>query len=202
MGQEIICRATFGNQSSEGRAHLDTDHLLFRGDFRVKLFFKEMSRVAAEDGDLVIVSPQGTATFQMGPQAAKWAHKILNPPSLLDKLGVKDGMRVSVRGLEDKEFLNRLCASSAEATVGSLAPESDLLIVQMDDAASLADLEELRRYIKPNGGIWAVYPKGVKQITEAGVMAAAKAAGLVDVKTCAFSATHTGLKLVIPVDRR
>ncbi len=33
-------------------------------------------------------------------------------------------------------------------------------------------------------------------------MAAAKKAGLVDVKVVSFSATHTALKLVIPVARR
>jgi hypothetical protein len=202
MGQEINCAATFNGQSGQGKAHLDTDHLLFRGEFRVKLPFKEMRRVVAEDDRLVIDVPDGRATFEMGAQAAKWAHKILNPPTLLDKLGVKPGMRVSVLGIEDSEFTGLLCASNAYVTIGSPAPDSDLLIVQMDETADLADLPDLQRHIKPNGGIWAVYPKGVKRITEAGVMAAAKAAGLVDVKTCAFSATHTGLKLVIPVDRR
>jgi hypothetical protein len=47
-----------------------------------------------------------------------------------------------------------------------------------------------------------VYPKGQKHITEAGVFAAGKQAGLVDVKVASFSATHTALKFVIPVDRR
>jgi hypothetical protein len=34
------------------------------------------------------------------------------------------------------------------------------------------------------------------------VIAAAKAAGLVDNKVVAFSETHTSLRLVIPIDRR
>jgi len=43
-----------------------------------------------------------------------------------------------------------------------------------------------------------LYPKGVKTITQADVMAATKASGLVDVKAAAFSKTHTALKALIP----
>mgnify|MGYP006170174075 CR=1 FL=1 len=39
-------------------------------------------------------------------------------------------------------------------------------------------------------------------VVEADVMAAGKAAGLVDVKVVRFSATHTAEKLVIPVTKR
>ena len=56
--------------------------------------------------------------------------------------------------------------------------------------------------IKPNGGIWVVSPRGRKEIRDIHVIAAAKNAGLVDVKVCRFSETHTALKLVIPRDKR
>ena len=39
-------------------------------------------------------------------------------------------------------------------------------------------------------------------MSEAAVMAAGKAAGLVDTKVVAFSETHTAERLVIPVARR
>jgi hypothetical protein len=47
-----------------------------------------------------------------------------------------------------------------------------------------------------------VRPKGRPEISEAAVMAAGKAAGLVDVKVVSLSATHTAEKLVIPVKDR
>jgi hypothetical protein len=50
--------------------------------------------------------------------------------------------------------------------------------------------------------IWAIYPKGVKVIREADVMAAAKQNKLVDVKNVSFSETHSGLKLMVPVAMR
>ena len=39
-------------------------------------------------------------------------------------------------------------------------------------------------------------------IRESDVMAAAKAAGLVDIKNASFSETHSALKLVVPVAKR
>jgi len=47
-----------------------------------------------------------------------------------------------------------------------------------------------------------VYPKGQKQITENDVIAAGRKSGLKDVKVVGFSPTHTGLKFVIPVEKR
>ena len=63
-------------------------------------------------------------------------------------------------------------------------------------------LNKLEPLLKRNGAIWIVYPKGLKLITEASVMAASKAANFVDNKTCRFSDTHTGLRVVIPIARR
>jgi len=47
-----------------------------------------------------------------------------------------------------------------------------------------------------------IYPKGMKQITEVDVISAGRATGLKDVKVVGFSATHTALKFVIPVEKR
>ena len=56
--------------------------------------------------------------------------------------------------------------------------------------------------MKKTGALWVVYPKGQKHIAQNDVMAAAKSAGLVDVKVVSFSDTHTALKLMIPISRR
>jgi hypothetical protein len=58
------------------------------------------------------------------------------------------------------------------------------------------------RDLKPAGALWVVRPKGRREITESDVMAAGKAAGLVDVKVVSFSDTHTAEKFVIPVAQR
>ena len=37
MGAESQCTVQFGKQRSEGKAQLESDHLLFRGAFRLKI---------------------------------------------------------------------------------------------------------------------------------------------------------------------
>jgi hypothetical protein len=50
--------------------------------------------------------------------------------------------------------------------------------------------------------LWVVYPKGKKDITEIDVISAGRKAGLKDVKVVGFSATHTALKFVLPIEKR
>ena len=63
-------------------------------------------------------------------------------------------------------------------------------------------LADLRDALAPAGALWVLRPKGCGAITESDVMAAGKAAGLVDVKVVRFSETHTAEKFVIPVSKR
>ena len=50
--------------------------------------------------------------------------------------------------------------------------------------------------------MWVVAPRGSADVREADVLAAGKAAGLVDVKVVRFSPTRTAHKFVIPVNHR
>ena len=78
----------------------------------------------------------------------------------------------------------------------------ELIFFAAESRGALKKLKALERAMQRAGALWVVYPKGVKHITQLDVMAAAKAAGLVDVKVVSFSATHTALKLMIPLARR
>ena len=37
MGKEAVCHAKFGRESGQGLALLETDELVFRGEFRVSV---------------------------------------------------------------------------------------------------------------------------------------------------------------------
>ncbi len=78
----------------------------------------------------------------------------------------------------------------------------DAIFFAVAKAADLGRLEALRAKLSPAGAIWVIRKKGGGPVTEKAVMAAGKAAGLVDVKVVAFSDTHTAEKLVIPVKKR
>ena len=191
MGQEIKCRADFGKQSCDGKALLESTEIIFRGAFRLKIPFQSISSMEAADGKLKIQCPDGLAVFHLGKAAEKWADKIRNPPSRLDKLGVRAGMKVQLIGRHDDDFKRELAERGA--VIAKSKPDLAMLSVRSKD--ELVELAYLRE--QP---VWVVYPKGLQTITEVDVIKAGRAAGFADIKVCSFSATHTALKFK-PRDR-
>ena len=124
------------------------------------------------------------------------------PRPLLDKLGVKADARVAVIGVDDARFLRDL-----EERTGDIArrarKDSDLIFFGVRSERDLERLGPLGEAIRTSGAIWVVRIKGDGAVVkETDVMAAAKRAGLVDIKVVSFSDTHSALKLVIPVSSR
>ncbi len=202
MGAELVCDVTWKRKTVRGKALLETNELLFRGDdLRLKIAFKTITAVDERDGSLRITTPDGVASFALGTKAVVWADKIRNPKSLIDKLGVKPEHRVVVLGVQDEEFLAQLTARAGDVSM-RLRKNADVVFLGAETADGLVRLVKLRDAIKRDGMIWTVTPKGKGGVREADVMAAGKAAGLVDVKVAAFSATHTASKFVIPKAQR
>ena len=52
MGQEFECRMRLGRRVLSGKAYLETDHLLFRGEERVKIL-REAYNKALKDAELM-----------------------------------------------------------------------------------------------------------------------------------------------------
>ena len=203
MGRDARCTGRFQGRVWDGRAQLETDFLLFRGDgVRVRVPFVEVSTVETNDGWVRLVWGSETLELGIGDQAEAWAERIRHPRSLMDKLGVKEGLRVSVVGLADPDLVEQLEGRGADVFMGRAAAGSDLIFLRADSSRDLRRLGTLRRSLVPNGGIWAVSPKGDPSIADVVVMAAARDAGLVDTKVVRWSDTHTALKLVIPVAQR
>ncbi len=203
MGAEANCTARFKGKTTRGTARLETETLHFRGDdLRLSIPFRAMSKISARDGTLSVTFADGTASFELGSAAPKWAGKIQHPPSRLDKIGVKPDWRVSALGVDDQAFLEELEERVALVSIGRTVKASDAIFFGATNETQLTRLSALKRSIKPNGAIWVIRPKGRPEISERAVMAAGKAAGLVDVKVVSFSPTHTAEKFVIPVARR
>lgn len=199
MGQEIACTASSGGRRAAGRAQLETDELLFRGDgLRLRIPYATVTAVRAADALLEIDHAGETSAFELGERAARWADRIANPKTVIDKLGVKPGQRVLLRGVEADGFAADLAARGAKL----VADGADHLFVAVETHEDLAALPGLVPLIVRDGAVWTIRRKGRKDLTEADVMAAGKAAGLVDVKVVRFSDTHTAEKFVIPVDDR
>jgi hypothetical protein len=202
VGQEVPTRVTWKRATSEGRAQLETDYLLFRGDFRLKLPFADIKKVSTRSGSLLLDSTQGKVTLELGTRAEKWAEKILHPPSVLDKLGVKEGQMVSVLGSAPSSFVDELTSRVGGPVSFRARKDSDLIFLFSNDRSLGSKMAKLVGSLQPAGAIWVVYPKGRKELTENDVLGAGRDAGLKDVKVAKFSDTHTALKFVIPLASR
>jgi hypothetical protein len=121
--------------------------------------------------------------------------------TLMEKLGVKPGRRVSVVGIDDPDFLADLDRAGADVS-HRLRRSSDLVVVAIDAPAALGRLPEMEPYLQRDGAVWVVFQKGRKELREVDVIQAGVAAGLVDNKVVRFSDSHTALRFVIPLARR
>src|SRR5271165_3838752 len=108
MGRELLCSIRSGGKTAHGKALLETNEIIFRGDLRLKIPFASLKSVVAQDGGLHLRWPEGSAVLELGDQAEKWAYKILHPKSTADKLGIKPGLVISAVAMDDGAFVNAL----------------------------------------------------------------------------------------------
>jgi hypothetical protein len=205
MGNETNCVVKFGKRKVQGKALLETSELVFRGaedGLRLKIAFSGIKSAKAVDGELRLRTADGLAVFELGAAAEKWCGKILHPKTRLEKLGVKTRATVALVGDFDAEFLAELGTCTKSVAKDSVAAGSDWVFFAAPSAKELAQVSKIAKSLKGAAGLWIVYPKGQKTITENDVLAAGRKAGLKDVKVVGFSPTHTALKFVIPLDRR
>jgi hypothetical protein len=202
VGSELKCTVRFGKETSEGKALLETSEILFRGAFRLKIPFATIKSAKAVGGELRIETAHGVAIFEIGPAAEKWREKILHPKTRLEKLGLKSGAKISLIGSFDADFLNELKRLAAPVTKDKVAADSDTIFFAADSLKELTAVAKIAKFLKNAAALWIVYPKGQKTITENDVIAAGRKTGLKDVKVVGFSATHTSLKFVLPLEKR
>lgn len=202
MGREHNARMRFGKQTAVGLVLLETTEILFRGEPRLRVPFKDIKSLEAKDGWLHVAWGDRQVAFELGAAAEDWMRRIQNPRGLMDKLGVKPDSRVAVVGLSDAGVLAELEARIGKLPSRATLRERDVILWGLGQLADLARTAELRDALQPAGALWAIWPKGKKELREDDVRAAALAAGLVDVKVASVSDTLSGLKLVIPVKDR
>ncbi|MES2210847.1 MAG: DUF3052 family protein [Chloroflexota bacterium] len=122
---------------------------------------------------------------------------------LLDKLGIRPGSRVVLVRIVDPHIRELLAARTSDVSDDATLEDVDVVLLGAGAVDDLTELHDWRSRIRPNGAIWVVSRKGRSAtLRDVEVMAAARAAGLVDNKVAAFSATHTALRCVIPLADR
>ena len=198
MGRELTCTVRSGGKIGSGKALLESEELLFRGEPRLKIRLAEIKSVSARGGELHLRWKGGSAVFEIGDHATKWAEKILHPKSTGDKLGIKPGMVISAVSIADDKFVADARSAAGKCSAARVLKDSELIFFGAERAGGLAKVSELIASLSAGGALWIVYPKGRQEIKESDVLAAGRAAGLVDVKVVKFSESHTALKFVRP----
>jgi hypothetical protein len=195
MGYEAATRARIGGRWHEVQAQLEEKEIVLRGGVRLRVPLAGARDVRAAGGLLTLTHDGQVMALRLGDQAERWARRISQPPSRLDKLGVKPGLRVQAIGLDDDPaFLDEVRERGAVLGARGAA---DLVFFRITSARELARLAPLTRAIEPDGAIWVLWPKGRKELREDDVREAALALTLVDVKVVSFSDVLSGLKLVV-----
>jgi hypothetical protein len=202
MGSEALCTARASGKVSKGKAYLETDELIFRGDFRLAIAYKDIRSVRAKGPELLLELAGETVRLELGALAAKWAEKIAHPRTRAEKLGLKPGQRVAIVGLDDAAFESEVRKACDDVSLARPKRDSDAIFLGLEDARGLGRIAGMVPSLKPEGALWTVRPKGRADVSESQVAEAAYAAGLVDVKVVRFSDTHTAEKFVIPVAQR
>jgi hypothetical protein len=201
MGNEAVCAVELDGVRDRAKVLLETDELIVRSPFRVKVPFTSVEHVETRDGQLSLRWDAHVLKVEIGAAAEKWAEKIRSPKPLTAKLGIKAGQRVSIDGTVDQMFIDQLHGCGAEVS-RRVASDSDIIFVAVEHRRELGRISAVKAALSPDGALWVIRPKASDAISESDVMAAGKAAGLVDVKVARFSPTHTAEKFVIPVKHR
>lgn len=201
MGNQAITTIRYDGARHQAKVLLETEEVIVRGALKLRLAFRDIGEAKPEGDDLILRWPGHELRIALGRDAAKWAEKIRNPKSRIEKLGVKAGQKVSAIGGFDGDFADELAATGAVVSP-RLHKARDVIFVAVNSAGELSAFAKWRKCLQPAGAVWVIRPKSDPRISEEEVMRAGKAAGLVDVKVVRFSPTHTAEKFVIPLTSR
>lgn len=134
------------------------------------------------------------------------AEKSYADRDVLDKLGVKEGMRVLVAGDVPEDLRRRLGARSGLEVVDDPGEGrvNLVLFAPADGARVKGRLDELRGRIAPDGAIWVLTPKRGQTgyVRQEALIPQGKAVGLVDNKVCSVDERTSAIRFVIPVAQR
>lgn len=203
MGYDATCTLITEGRTFSGTARLEEKALTFRGEARLAIPLAIVDGVEARRGRLRFTAGGREVVLTLGDAAEKWAKRIASPPSRIEKLGVKAGMRIGLVRLEDPALVKDIESRGATLERNPRARGLDIVFFGASAPADLDRLGPLAARLQPAGALWLVRAKGKgAPIAESVSMAAAKRAGLVDVKVVSYSDTQSAEKYVIPVARR
>jgi hypothetical protein len=197
MGREAKTEYADARERVHVRAHLDTQAVGLSGGKKLTVPFAAIRAATVEGDDLKIVAAGARFALRLGAkEAALWAKKILNPPSLADKLGIKADKRVVLIGAVPAEVTD--AAKTAKVTTAAKPPKAfaaDIAIVMLAPGKEEALIAAAAGALQQGRAVWFVYEKG-RAVNGDDIIALARKAGLKDTKVARVSDTHAALRFI------
>ena len=194
MGRESLVEYVAGGERAVVKAHLDALNMQLSGGKKLTLPLAQV-KSAVVDGDLLRIAA-GTTKFSLklgAKDAAAWANKILNPPSLADKLGFKADKAVVLIGEVPGEIADAARAAKSVRTGKKF--DGDIVAMQLSAGKEGAQIAAAARALGDSTALWFVYAKG-GAVNGDHIIALARKAGLKDTKVARVSETHAALRFI------
>ena len=122
---------------------------------------------------------------------------------LIEKLGVKPGMKVALAGVDDAWFERELRMLTQDVRRGKPSSPCDLVFLRVNAPKDLAKIKTVKSWIEKSGAIWVVRRKGPgAPIRDTELIQAGLDAGLVDNKIASFSDTEGAMRFVFRIKDR
>ena len=192
MGLEEKVTAKKGRKTFDGKLHVDSRQLEFRSkEFKWNVSLDGKPDAEASKGLLVVQNGSEKVSFKVS-EPQKWVSKILNPPSLTKKLGVKSEQCCFISKGFDRAFKTEIRAAGAKI-VRSIE-RAELLFLRIDSVEQLSSFDEVASELESGVNIWVIWPKGSKNIGQSDVMRRAKSLGLGPSKTASINDDHSSMR--------
>jgi hypothetical protein len=197
MGREERTAYRSGKERADVRAHLGSAALELTGGKKLKIRLADV-RKAVADGDTLRVETK-SEKFELAlgvKEAAAWAKKILNPPTLADKLGLKAETKVLLVGQRIAEVEEAAANATRIANLtAAKAKAANIVILTLDPETATKQIAAAAKALPKGTALWLVYTKGTKPNGD-DIIRLARTTGLKDTKVARISETHAALRFI------
>ena len=200
MGREARTEYVAGRERVEVKAHLDSLNLQLTGGKKLTLPLVQVKSVIVEGEELRIVAEAVKFSLRLGAREAElWRKKILNPPSLADKLGFRSDRTIALIGEMPGEVVEAAKVAKALKT-GAKVPagkpfEADIAVVQVRAGKEASQIVAAARALGASTALWFIYAKG-GAVNGDDIIALARKADLKDTKVARISESHAALRFI------
>jgi phage-related tail fiber protein len=197
MGREATIDYAAGRERAKVRAHLDSMALELSGGKKLVVPLSEVRSATVSGEELKIEAKGAKFALRLGAkEAASWAKKILNPPTLADKLGIRADTAVLIVGDPIKEIdAAAPKAGRASTLTAAKAKAANIVILTLAPETAAREIAAAAKVLPEGTALWLAYAKGTKPNGD-GIIALARKAGLKDTKVARISDIHAALRFI------